>query len=67
MIRESKAYEILKGARGRKPLNLTSLAKIIVKLSKLSMENKKIKEVDLNPVIADQKKALIVDAKVIEE
>ncbi|MCX8146945.1 MAG: acetate--CoA ligase family protein [Candidatus Woesearchaeota archaeon] len=64
MIKETKASKILFGARGKKPTNIYAIADIITKLSKLS-EDKKIKEIDLNPIIVNEKKATIVDARII--
>ena len=61
MIGEIKGYEILKGFRGQPPINIDRVAKIIFNLSKLSLKEKQIKEIDLNPIIADEKKALVVD------
>ncbi len=67
MIGEIKASEILKGARGKEPVNIKALADILVKVSKLSMKNKKLDSIDLNPVIVDKRSAKIVDARIIEK
>ena len=65
MIKGIKGYEILKGHRGQKPVNLKALVKIIVNLSKLSLKEEKIKEIDLNPVIVNKKRALACDFKIL--
>ncbi|MEM4267644.1 MAG: acetate--CoA ligase family protein [Candidatus Woesearchaeota archaeon] len=65
MIKETKGYAVLKGARGGMKANIELLAKIIVSLSALSIREKQISEIDLNPVIVNNKKALVVDARVI--
>ncbi len=67
MIQEIKGYKLLAGARGMKKLNIDAVANIIVNLSKLSLRNKNIAEIDLNPVIVDEKSAKIVDARVISD
>ncbi len=67
MIKEIKGFKILKGYRGQEPANLPKLEEILLCLSNLITKEKNIKEVDLNPVIADSKKALIVDAKITNE
>ena len=64
MIKQIKAYPILKGMRGEKSVNIEALANIIAATSKLS-ENKKIQELDFNPIIVNKKSAVIVDAKII--
>ncbi|MBD3249705.1 acetyl-CoA synthetase [Candidatus Woesearchaeota archaeon] len=66
MIDEIRSSDILKGARGREPVNIKSLKDILVKISNLSMENKKLESIDLNPVIVDKKTAKIVDARMME-
>ena len=63
MLSELKGYDYLCGKRDKKPVNLKAVAKIIIALSDLVLKEKAIKEVDLNPVIADDKKALAVDFK----
>jgi len=65
MIEEIKGFEVLKGQRGEEAVNFKALEKIILSLSSLSLENKEIKEIDLNPVIIDQNMAWVVDAKLV--
>jgi len=65
MMDEIKASEILKGVRGEKPVNIEKLVDILMKVSKLS-ENKKIIELDFNPVIVNETSATIVDARIMQ-
>jgi acetate---CoA ligase (ADP-forming) len=65
MIEEIKGYKILHGLRGEKSVNLNALAKIIVAISKLSLAHPEIKEIDLNPVMADEKDVIVVDVRMI--
>ena len=67
MIEEIKGYQILKGYRGQKPVNVEQLAEILVSISQIMQNEKNIQEIDLNPVIATEKKALVVDAKIIQQ
>lgn len=67
MIREIKGYKILKGFRGEKVVNIEELAKIIVNVSKLVTNNKNISEIDLNPVIVNQREAVAADFKIMVE
>lgn len=64
MIKSIKSYPLLSGARGRKPVNIDAIAGIIVKTSRLA-ENRSIIELDFNPVMADEKTAVIVDARIM--
>ena len=63
MIKEIKSYPILNGARGRKPVNILALADALVNVSKLAIENEEIKEIDLNPIIVNEKEAVAIDFK----
>jgi acyl-CoA synthetase (NDP forming) len=64
MIKEIKAYPILSGARGMKPVNEKAIADVIVKASKLA-EKGNFKELDINPLFASEKTAKAADARVI--
>lgn len=65
MIREIKGFPILKGLRGQDGINIDDLIDLILKMSKLSLKEKQIKEIDFNPAIADAKKILLADFKII--
>ena len=65
MIKEIKAYKVLKGIRGDKPINFSLLVKNILKLNSLTKLD--INELDINPLIINQKEAKIVDARIILE
>ncbi|PIS34559.1 MAG: hypothetical protein COT37_01965 [Parcubacteria group bacterium CG08_land_8_20_14_0_20_43_9] len=65
MTGEIKGVEILKGFRGKEPVNLLKLESILLSLSSIISNEKQIREIDLNPVIANKKEALVIDAKII--
>ncbi len=67
MIKEIKGYKILEGVRGEKGVNIDALVNIIIKTSDMVIKNKKIVELDFNPIIVDEKKAVVVDARIIME
>jgi len=62
MLDGIKAAEILKGVRGAKPVDREALAKIIVNVSELTGDFPEIREIDLNPILADANGATAVDA-----
>ena len=62
MIKETKAYSILKGARGKK-YNLKKLVETIVKISRFAEKEKF--EADFNPIIVNEKSAKIVDLRLV--
>jgi len=65
MISELKAYPILKGIRGKGPLDTKSIVDSLLKVSSMMMDVAEIKELDLNPTIVYEKGCRIVDARVI--
>lgn len=66
MIRSIKSYEMLKGVRGKKAVNLDYIAEAILRLSQLSRDFPEFMEIDLNPfVFFDEKeKCSILDARI---
>ena len=64
MIHSLKAYKIIKGTRGQKGLNERKYAEIIVRLSTLLRFATEIKEMDINPLLADENDVVAVDARI---
>lgn len=64
MIRSLRAYKIIKGTRGQKGLNEQKYAEIIVRLSTLLRFATEIKELDINPLLADEDNVTAVDARI---
>ena len=64
MLKELKAYPILTGVRGGK-IKIDAITKVILKVSALSKKCPTIKELDINPLVVDENKARIVDARII--
>ena len=67
MIRSLRAYKIIKGTRGQKGLNEQKYAEIIVRLSTLLRFATEIKELDINPLLADEDSVTAVDARILIE
>ncbi len=65
MMQEIKGIKILQGMRGEPPVNFDLLADIIINLSRLALDHPEIKEIDLNPVIAAESSAAIVDVRLM--
>jgi acetyltransferase len=64
MIHSLRGYKILKGTRGQKGINENKFAEIIVRLSTLLRFATEIKEMDLNPLLADENNVIAVDARI---
>ncbi len=67
MIHSLRGYKILKGTRGQKGINEQKYAEIIVRLSTLLRFATEIKEIDLNPLLADADNVVAVDARILIE
>lgn len=67
MIHSLRGYKILKGTRGQKGINEQKFAEIIVRLSTLLRFATEIKEMDINPLLADEKDVVAVDARILIE
>lgn len=66
MIRSIKSFEMLKGVRGKKPVNLEYIQESLLRLSQLSRDFPEFKEIDLNPFVFfdDKVKCSILDARI---
>ncbi len=67
MIHSLKGYKIIKGTRGQKGINEQKYAEIIVRLSTLLRFATEIKEMDINPLLADEQDVVAVDARILIE
>ena len=68
MVDEIKGAEILKGARGKPPVDRAAVVKILQNLSQLAMElGDQISELDINPLVvfAEGKGAVAADAFIV--
>jgi len=64
MIHSLRGYKIIKGTRGQTGLNEQKYAEIIVRLSTLLRFATEIKEIDINPLLADEHSVTAVDARI---
>jgi len=65
LLEQTKVYKALKGVRGRAPVDLSQLKRILIRFSTLVVEQPWIKEVDVNPLLASPDRLLALDARVV--
>lgn len=65
MMERTKIYAALKGVRGRRPIDLAALEQLMVKFSQLVVEQRWIKEIDINPLLASPERLMALDARVV--
>lgn len=64
MIHSLRGYKIIKGTRGQKGINEHKYMEIIVRLSTILRFATEIKEMDINPLLADTDNVIAVDARI---
>lgn len=65
MMQRTRIYEALQGVRGRQPVDLDALEKLMVRFSFLVAEQRWISEIDINPLLASSEQLLALDARVV--
>lgn len=64
MMQKTKIYEALLGVRGIKAVDKELLARILVRFSQMIVENRRIKECDINPLVASSEEIIALDARI---
>ena len=65
LIEQTQIAKALRGVRGRAPVNMGVLEGILVRFSRLVVEQPWIKEMDINPLLASPEKILALDARIV--
>lgn len=65
MIEQTKIYEALQGVRGREAVDIEALQKLLVRFGQLVVEQRWIKEIDINPLLASPDRLLALDGRVV--
>jgi len=65
MMEQTKIYQALQGVRGRKPINLPALEQLLARFSQLAIEQARIKEIDINPLLASSDQLIALDARIV--
>jgi succinyl-CoA synthetase beta subunit len=65
MVEELKMKKMLKGFRGKDPVNMPKLIEVMVRLSKLPKTYPDILELDINPFVVNKKGGFVVDARMV--
>jgi acetyltransferase len=65
MMEQTAIFTALKGVRGKKPVDLAALEQLMVRFSQLVTEQRLIKEIDINPLLASPERVLALDARVV--
>ena len=67
MVAGIKGRALLEGLRGRPPLDKNSLARLLVRVSRLMAKHREIKQLDLNPVRVYHNGLSVLDVRIFEQ
>ncbi len=64
MMEQTRIYKALSGEKGYKSVNIEQLEQFMVRFSQLVVEQRWIREVDINPLLASAEELSILDARI---
>ena len=65
LMEQTRVFQALQGVRGRKAVDISALEELLVRFSQLIVEQRWIKEVDINPLLASSDRITALDARVV--
>ena len=65
MVREIQGFPVLQGYRGQEAADVGALEELLLKLSQFVEQHPDVAELDLNPVFANPRGAVAVDARIV--
>jgi acetyltransferase len=64
-MEQTRIFHAFEGVRGRAPIDVAALAELVVRFSRLVIEQRWIKEIDINPLLVSGGEFLALDARVV--
>ena len=65
LMERTQIYTALKGFRGRRAIDLAALEELLVRFSQLLVEQPRIKEIDINPLLVSTDQIIALDARML--
>lgn len=65
MMEQTHIYRALQGTRGRPPADLAALEQLLARFSQLVVEQRWIREIEINPLFISDERILALDARVV--
>lgn len=65
MMEQTRIFKALQGVRGRRAVDMAALESLIVRFSQLVVEQRWIREIDINPLLASADQLIALDARVV--
>jgi acetyltransferase len=65
MMEQTRIYRAMQGVRGRRAVDLRKIEQLLVRFSQLVIDQPRIKEIDINPLVAGPDEVVALDARVV--
>lgn len=65
LMEQTQIYKALKGVRGRKAVDLEAIEELLVRFSRLVVEQRTVKEIEINPLLASDEGLIALDARAV--
>ncbi len=65
LMEQTRIYRALQGVRGRAPVDMAALENTLIRFSRMVVEQRWIKEVDINPLVASPNRVMALDARIV--
>jgi acetyltransferase len=65
MMEQTQIWRALQGVRGQKAVDITALERLLVRFSHLVVEQRRIREIDINPLLVSPEGLIALDARVV--
>jgi acetyltransferase len=65
MMEQTRIHAALKGVRGRPPVKLEALEQLLVQFGRLVVEQRWVREIDINPLLVSHEGLIALDARVV--
>lgn len=65
MVREIRAFPLLRGVRGEKPADLAATEEVLLRVSQLVSDFPQIVEMDINPLVVHHEGAIAIDMRLV--
>jgi len=63
LMDRTRVWQLLRGYRGKPPANIEAIVEMLIRLGQLAADQAEIRELDINPLLADAAGIIAVDAR----
>ena len=65
LMEQTRIFSAIRGGHSRKPVDIAALEQLMVRFSQLVIEQRFIKEIDINPLLVSSEQMIALDARII--